>query len=65
MGCNTHVHGSNDRNLPLQLSLSQTSKNAMSKYDLFVFWTTKLEKRAEQFLTGSKGSGSRGSNGER
>jgi hypothetical protein len=29
VGCNTHVHGSNARNLSVQLSLSQTSKNTM------------------------------------
>jgi hypothetical protein len=29
LGCNTHVHGSNARNLSKYLSLSQASKNAM------------------------------------
>jgi hypothetical protein len=29
VGCNTHVHGSNAKNLSVELSLSQTSNNAM------------------------------------
>jgi hypothetical protein len=29
VGCNTQVHGSNARNLSVELSLSQASKNAM------------------------------------
>jgi hypothetical protein len=47
VGCNTHVHGSNARNLPVYLSLSKTSKNTMS----YVFSSTKSEKRAEQVLS--------------
>jgi hypothetical protein len=59
VGCNTEVHGSNARNLSVQLSLSQTSK----KCPVFliiscVFSLTKLEKkRAEQVLPGSGGGG--------
>jgi hypothetical protein len=30
VGCNTQVHGSKARNLPVYLSLFQASKNAMS-----------------------------------
>jgi hypothetical protein len=44
------VHGSNARNLSVDLSLSQTSKNDLS----YVFSSTKLEKGTEQVLPGSK-----------
>jgi predicted nucleotide-binding protein (sugar kinase/HSP70/actin superfamily) len=55
---NTYVYGSNARNLPVWLFLSQTSKNAMFFLLIFyVFSSIKLEnKRAEQILPGSRGS---------
>jgi hypothetical protein len=37
MGCNTHVHGNNARNLSVYPSLSQASKNAMSFLLYLVF----------------------------
>jgi hypothetical protein len=49
------VHGSNAKNLSVQLVLSQTSKNALFLIIAYVFYSTKLEKRAEQVLPGSKG----------
>jgi hypothetical protein len=52
LGCNTFVHGSNARNLSVKLSL--TSKNALSFLLLFILSSTKLEIKAEQFLSGSK-----------
>jgi hypothetical protein len=57
------VDGNNARNLSVYLSLSQTSKNAMSfLLSLMFFCSTKLEnKRAEQVLLGSNGGGGRGS----
>jgi hypothetical protein len=53
-GCNTQVHGSNAKNVSVQLSLSQTSKNAMSFFLVLVFSSTKSENnKAEQVLPGS------------
>jgi hypothetical protein len=55
------VHGSNARNFSVYLSLSQTSKYAMSFLVIaYVFSSTKLEKRAEQVLPGNKGLGGEG-----
>jgi hypothetical protein len=61
-GFNTHVHGSNARNLSAWLFLSQASKNTMFFFSL-VLCLTKLEnKRMEQVLLrmggGNKGEGS-------
>jgi hypothetical protein len=55
----THVHGSNARNHFVQISLSQTSKYAISfLLSLYVFSSTKSEnKRMEQVLPGWRGSG--------
>jgi hypothetical protein len=51
VGCNTQVHGRNARNLSVQLSLSQTSKNTLSFLLSPVFSSTKSEnKRVEQVL---------------
>jgi hypothetical protein len=53
VGCNTHVHGSNARNLSVELSLSQDSKNAVVLIISSVFSSTISEnKRAEQVLPG-------------
>jgi hypothetical protein len=59
MGCNTDIHGNNTRNLSVQLSLSQTSKNAMLFLLSFMFFSsTKLEnKKAVQVPPGSWGGG--------
>jgi hypothetical protein len=48
------VHGSNARNLSVELSLSQLAKT-LCFIIAYVFSSTKLEKRAEQVLPGSKG----------
>jgi hypothetical protein len=58
-GCNTHVHGNNTRNLPVELSLSLTSENAMFfLLSFMVFFPTKSEnRRAEQVLPGGRGGG--------
>jgi hypothetical protein len=53
VGCNTHVHGSNARNLSVKLSLSQTSKNGLSYYFNVFSLTNSENKRAEQVLPGS------------
>jgi hypothetical protein len=57
MGCGTHVHRSNTRNISVYLSLYQTSKNVISfLLSLLFFSSTKLEnKRAEQVLPRSRG----------
>jgi hypothetical protein len=53
-----NVHGSNARNISILLPLSQTSKTSMSFLLSHMFFpSTKLEKRAEQILPGSKGDG--------
>jgi hypothetical protein len=54
MGCNTHVHGNNARNLSVWLSLSQTSKNALFSLASFMFFLlTKLENKwADWVLSG-------------
>jgi hypothetical protein len=51
------VHGSNARNLSVKLSLSQLAKTLCLSYCLCLLSSTKLEKRAEQILPGSKGLG--------
>jgi hypothetical protein len=49
------VHGRNDRNLSLYSSLYlKLAKIVCLSYYLCVFSSTKLEKRAEQFLPGSE-----------
>jgi hypothetical protein len=49
------VHGSNAKNLSVQLSLSQASQKCYIFLIFYVFSSTKLEeKRAEQVLLGSK-----------
>jgi hypothetical protein len=49
-----HIHGNITRNLPVQLPLSQTSKNFIFFFVLFS--STKLEnKMGEQVLQGSRG----------
>jgi hypothetical protein len=55
--CNTYVHGSSARNLPVYQSLSVTSKKCYVFLIIsYVFSSTKLEnKRAEQALPGSGG----------
>jgi hypothetical protein len=50
VGCNTHVHGSNVRNLSVELSLFQTSKNVMSFLLSHIFslqqnWRTRVWNR--------------------
>jgi hypothetical protein len=55
LGVNTFVHGSNVRNLSVQLSLSQLAKTLCLSYYAYVFPSTKLEIRAEQVLLGSEG----------
>jgi hypothetical protein len=55
VGCNTFVHGSNARNLSVQLSLSQLAKKLCLSYYAYVFSSKKLEKRAEQAVPGSEG----------
>jgi hypothetical protein len=54
---NTFVHGSNAKNISVWLSL--TNKNALLclSYYAYVFSSTKLERRAEQVLPGSRGVG--------
>jgi hypothetical protein len=54
VGCKTHVHGNNARNLSVWLSSSQPSKTAMS-FLLSLMFSTKLEKRLEQVLLGCEG----------
>jgi hypothetical protein len=54
------VHGSNARKLSVYLSLSQVAKMLCLSYYCYVFSSTKLEKRAEQVLSGSEGGGGRG-----
>jgi hypothetical protein len=44
MGCNTHVHGSNARNLSIYLFLSHTSKNNIFYY-LLCFPSNKFEEQ--------------------
>jgi endo-alpha-1,4-polygalactosaminidase (GH114 family) len=57
VGCNIQVHKSNTRNLSVQLSLSQTSKNDVFLIS-YVFSSTKSEnKRVEQVLPESGGTG--------
>jgi hypothetical protein len=57
------MHGNNTRNLPVYLSSSQTSKNTVFLFILYVFSSTKLEtKIAEQVQSGG-GSGSVGGGG--
>jgi hypothetical protein len=51
---NIQVHGSNARNLSVELSLSQTSKNAVFLIIAYVFSSTKSEKRAQQVLHGAE-----------
>jgi hypothetical protein len=58
--CNTFVHGNNARNLSVYLSLTQLAKTLCLPYYAYVFSSTKLETRAEQFLPGSEGVGGRG-----
>jgi hypothetical protein len=61
VGCNTHVHGSNARNLPVQLSLSQTSKNALSF--LLLLMSTLLEnwrRQQKRFCLEARGKGGNG-----
>jgi hypothetical protein len=57
LGCNTFVHGSNARNLSIELSLTQLAKTLVFLIIAFVFSSTKLKIRAEQVLHGSKGVG--------
>jgi hypothetical protein len=61
-GCNTHVHGNNTKNIPIWLSLSQTSINTMFFLLIFyAFSSTKSEnKRVEQVLPVSGGWGKGG-----
>jgi hypothetical protein len=56
IGVVTHVHGNNTRNLPVKLSLSQTSTNVMFFFLSFIFFSsTKSEnRRAEQVLQGER-----------
>jgi hypothetical protein len=55
VGCNTHVHGNNTKNLSNYLKLARTL--CFSHY-LCVFSSTKLvNKRVKQFLPGSVGGG--------
>jgi hypothetical protein len=46
------VHGSNSRNLSVKLSLSQLLAKTLFLIIAYVFSSTKLEKRAEQVLSG-------------
>jgi hypothetical protein len=48
--CNIFVHGSNAKNLSVQLSLTQLAKILCLPYYAYVFSSTKLEIRAEQVL---------------
>jgi hypothetical protein len=52
------MHGNNTRKLPMQLSLSQTNKNAMFLFlSSYVFYSIKLEnRRVEQVLPGRRDS---------
>jgi hypothetical protein len=70
--CNTYVHESNVRNLPVQLSLSQPAKTLGSSYYYLYSLFQKLEIRAKQFLPGSErvgrekeGAGRKGGNWEK
>jgi hypothetical protein len=55
---NTQVHGSNARNLPcIAIFISSQQKCYVFLIIAYVFSSTKLEKRAEQILPGSKGAG--------
>jgi hypothetical protein len=54
------MHGSNARNLSVQLPLSQLAKTLFFLIIAYVFSSTELEKRAEQALPGSEGSGGKG-----
>jgi hypothetical protein len=55
MGCNTRVHGSNARNISVQLSLTQLAKTLCLPYYAYVFSSTKLVIKAEQDLPGTEG----------
>jgi hypothetical protein len=56
-----YLHGNNTRNLPVELSSSQTSKNAMLFFLSNMFFSSiKSEnKRMEQVLPGGGGKGER------
>jgi hypothetical protein len=54
LGCNILVHGSNARNLSVQLSLYQLAKCYVFLIIAYVYCSTKLEIRAEQVLLGSE-----------
>jgi hypothetical protein len=56
--CNTQVHGSNARNLSVQLSSSQTSKMLCLSYYLLCFSSTKLRtRRQNRFCPEEMGEG--------
>jgi hypothetical protein len=55
MGYNTFVHASNARNLSVQLPLTQLAKMLCLPYYAYVFSSTKLETRAEQFCLEVRG----------
>jgi hypothetical protein len=56
VGCNTHVHGSNARNLSVYPFLFQANKNAMSfLLSLMFSLQQNWRMRAEQVLPGSEG----------
>jgi hypothetical protein len=60
MGLYTYIQGNNIRKLPVQLSLSQTSKNVMVSFVYFIsffFLTKSMNRRAEQILHGGEGLG--------
>jgi hypothetical protein len=58
LGCNTFVHENNARNLSVQLSLPQLAKCFVFLIFAYVFSSTKLEKKAEQFcLEARRGEG--------
>jgi hypothetical protein len=57
------VYGSNARNLCIAILIS-ASKNAVFLITAYIFSSTKLEKRAEQVLPGSKLGGDEGGAGQ-
>jgi hypothetical protein len=65
-GCNILVHGSNARNFScIAIIISTSKKHYVFLIIVYAYSSTKLEKRAEQVLLGSKGVGRKGRGGDR
>jgi hypothetical protein len=53
--CNTYVHESNARNLPVQLSLSQLAKTFGPSYYYLYSLFNEIRDKGKQFLPGREG----------